>query len=97
MARVKGDKAINIIVSGLDGVRDATFRTAKVIGHRAETRLLAHRDTGAAEIDVTRGDVDAFVSLVDEAALSIEFGHIHNRSGEFIPGLYIVLGAADLA
>lgn len=54
-------------------------------------------------------EIDALVVLVDEDttrpdgsfspgdALAIEFGHVHNYTGEYIPGKYIVTGAAGLA
>lgn len=81
------------------GVRAAVTDEAIKIGTRATLRLAAHRDTGHAEIEVSKGTkgVDSFVSLVDDAAMSIEFGHRHNRSGEFVRGLYIITGAAGLA
>lgn len=41
----------------------------------ASSDLAAHRDTGAAHIEVTHLIPDALVSLVDPAALPIEYGH----------------------
>lgn len=55
------------------------------------------------------GDIDAVVWLVDEPhqrpdgswsagdPLAIEFGHVHNWTGEYIPGKYVIYGAAGLA
>lgn len=89
---------VNEIVSHLPGVISAVRRTAEKIGARAEARLAAHRYTGAASVSVTYGKVDAFVNLDDEAAMSIEFGHFLVHYGKqtpvYIPGLYIVTGAA---
>lgn len=54
------------------------------------------------------GDIDALVSLVDDPhlrangsiskgnALAIEFGHFHNRTGEFVLGTYVLSRAAGL-
>lgn len=54
------------------------------------------------------GDIDALVSLVDDPhlradgstsrgnAFAIEFGHFHNRSGEFVLGTYVLSSAAGL-
>lgn len=96
MATVIGQKSMNKIVSHLEGVGLAVHETAREIGGKAESRLATHRDTGAAEIEVERGDVDSYVSLVDEAAVSIEFGHKNAQTGRYVHGLYIVTGAAGL-
>lgn len=99
--RVLGDKAMNIVISGLPVVNAAVRKEAKAIAARAEGRLATHRKTGHAKITVTHGDTDSFVNLEDEAALSIEFGHFHDN-GEinavitYVPGLYIITGAAGL-
>lgn len=54
------------------------------------------------------GDIDALVSLVDPPharadgsmsrgnAKAIEFGHFHNKSGEFVLGTYVLSRAAGL-
>lgn len=94
MARRRSAQSINDIVAHLNGVTDAVHHTATQIGIQAEAKLELHRDTGRAEIVVSRGDVDSFVSLVDEAAAAIEFGHWHNKSGRWVDGLYIIRGAA---
>ncbi|TCO56796.1 DUF5403 family protein [Actinocrispum wychmicini] len=88
------NRTINSIVAHLDGVTDAVHHRGTIIAARAETFLDMHRDSGHAEIDLTRHQVDTLVSLVDEAALSIEFGHIHNKTGRYVHGLYIVTRAA---
>lgn len=55
------------------------------------------------------GDLDAVVWLVDEPhqredgtwsegdPLAIEFGHIHNWTGQYVEGKYIITGAAGIA
>ena len=91
--------AMNIVISGLEGVQGAVYSRAQRIGGKAEAILAAHRyppDDTQAEIEVTRGDVDSYVSLVDEAAMSIEYGHRDHRSGKFVPGLYIIRRAAGI-
>jgi Family of unknown function (DUF5403) len=61
---------------------------ADAIARRARLNLAYHRDTGEAHIEVVKGDIDAYVVLVDEAALSIEFGradHLDKR-GRLVGG-----------
>lgn len=87
---------MNKKISHLPGVRASVYDVAKEIGMIAEGRLAPHRKTGAAHIEVSRGTVDAFASLVDEAALSIEFGHYLGReelgtSRKFIQGLHLFI------
>jgi hypothetical protein len=95
------DRDINDVVAHLPGVRAAVRAAARGIGTRAEANLAQHRHDGDAEIEVTYGSTDAHVSLVDEAALSIEFGHFTD-DGEidanvtYVPGLRILRDAADL-
>jgi hypothetical protein len=91
-----GQKAMNFRVSSIDGVSDSTKDKAQAIGSKAQARLASHHKTGAAQISITEGSTDAFVNLDDEAALSIEFGHMHNKSGKHVAGLYIITGAAGL-
>lgn len=93
---VMSDFALNHVISKIGGVRDAVHDEGKKIGHKAEARLAQHHDTGAAHIDVDRHLVDTLVSLVDNAALSIEFGHIHNVSGKPVAGLYVLTGASGM-
>ena len=87
---------MNKVISNLEGVVAAVAKEAEIIGRVAQERLNEHRDTGQAKIDVTHGDVDSFVSLVDPNALSIEFGHYTPNKRKFIPGLYIVSAAAQI-
>jgi hypothetical protein len=83
-------------------VQKAVKSQAQKIYRRASSYLALHRDTGAASIELSRirnekyGHIDWFVSLVDEAALSIEFGHyLITDSGKLkrVPGLYILTQA----
>ena len=96
------DDAMSFVVSHLDGVVASVSAEGTRIHRTAQERLNAHRDTGKAEVELTHGDVDAFVSLVDPNCLSIEFGHFMTRrrngtrTTKKIPGLYIVTGAAGL-
>lgn len=90
------EKRMNKKISHLPGVRASVFSVAQEIGQIAEARLAPHRKTGAAHIEVSRGTTDAFASLVDEAALSIEFGHYLGReelgtSRKFVPGLHLFI------
>lgn len=100
--RLIGDKAMNKVVAPLDNVQAAVESTGHAIGAKAEQRLAGHRDSGAHQIEVEKnldvkyGSLDMEISLVGPAPLSVEFGHIHNFTGEYVEGLYIVTGAAGL-
>jgi hypothetical protein len=98
-----GDKGMNTVVSHVDEVKAAVEAEARAIGARAEGNLAAHKHDGHAYIEVEAGDkgVDWFITLRDEAALSIEFGHFFDN-GEieaqvtYVPGLYVLSRAAGL-
>lgn len=89
------------ILSRDQKVQAAVQNAAQKIFRRATSYLNMHRDTGAAKIELERrknlryGHIDWFVSLVDEAALSIEFGHYLKTSGGYkrVNGLYIITQA----
>ncbi|MBM7771236.1 MULTISPECIES: DUF5403 family protein [Actinokineospora] len=83
------------IVAHLPEVRAAVRDAADQVAQRARATLAAHRDTGTAAIETTRGRTDTTVSLVDDAALSIEYGH-HAPDGTPIRGLRVLRDAADL-
>ena len=92
------DRYIRDMVAHLPGVIHSVYANARTIGAEAEQRLTMHRyykDDNAAEIEVERGDVDSFVSLIDPGAVPIEFGW-RTPAGEIVPGLHIVTGAAGL-
>ncbi|WP_033401316.1 DUF5403 family protein [Actinokineospora enzanensis] len=83
------------IVAHLPEVRAAVREAADEIADRARAALAAHRRTGTAAIEVTRGRTDTVVSLVDEGALSIEYGHLA-PDGTRVRGLRVLRDAADL-
>lgn len=94
-------KAFNHFIASLGEVQREVQETALDGGVDAERRLAAHRDTGAASVSVTEGDIDAFINLDDPNALSIEFGHLVKGKYErdepkYVPGLYIITGGAGL-
>lgn len=105
MAKVRlyGRRYINTVVDHLPGVHAAVGTEAKKIYRRSKARLAMHADTGAASVTLTEGDVDWFVNLVDNAAMSIEFGHWVKGKYEdpeqpkYVQGLYILSGAAGLS
>lgn len=100
--RLIGEKAMNRVVSHLEGVHSEVGDAARRVEKNAERRLAMHHDTGAAHITRTEGDVDWFVNLVDDAALSIEFGHwVEGKykdkdHPQYVPGLYILSTGAGL-
>lgn len=87
-------RGTNGVVAHLRGVKGAVGDAADPIEARARANLAAHFYTGAAEIERTRQDTDVLISLVDPAALSIEFGHTDRRTGRPVEGLYIITSAA---
>lgn len=96
MAQLIGEKAMNSIVSQMDGVHDAVRDQAGKTEKIAEQRLQRARSTtgwvkiadpdGMTRITVTEGDVDYFVNMEapKEGAMAIEYGHA--PSGVFGPG-----------
>lgn len=99
--RLIGDQAMNKVISHHLAVQFAIRQTTEEIAAKAEKNLAQHRDTGAAKVETSYGDTDGFVSLVDEAADSIEFGHfVGNSNSEmgftYVPGLYIISRAAGI-
>lgn len=96
MIELLNDKQMNKKISHLPGVRTAVYDQGKEIGTIAEGRLAPHRKTGSAHIEVSRGSTDTIVSLVDRAALSIEFGHYvgsveHGVARHFVRGLHLFI------
>ncbi|MBO0830327.1 MAG: DUF5403 family protein [Streptosporangiales bacterium] len=90
------DKNANDIAAHLPEVRRAVKTQADQIATQARALLAPHRRTGDHRIEVTAGRVDALVSLVGDAALSVEFGRgASSRSGA-MQGLYIISRAAGL-
>ena len=102
MATLYSEKALNEVVSHLEGVRDEVHDHAKDVGHTAQGRMSGHHRSGEHEVTVTRGEVDSFVNLVGPAPESVEFGHWVKGKFEkkdepkYVPGLYIITGAAEL-
>lgn len=88
-------RQLNKVLSVDGKVKNAVRQHANKAGRRARQVLAAHRETGAAKIEVEQlpknkyGHIDWLVSLVDPAAMSIEFGHM-SRSGNYVPGIYAI-------
>lgn len=93
---------VNQIVAGLPGAKEAVTTQAREIQARARALLGEHRETGESRIKRERaGRYDWMVSLVDPAALSIEYGHeAYTRpDGHHVgasQGLYVITKAAGL-
>jgi hypothetical protein len=90
------EKGLPEEIAHMAGVHDALGDQAGDIKIKADSILATHRDKGEAKIEVDEGDVDWFVSLVDKAAIPIEFGH-QTRSGKIVPGLHIMSRASGIA
>lgn len=90
------DEAMRSLIAHMPGVVAAVHKAAVKNSNGAKRRLAAHRETGAAQVTVTQGDVDSFVNLDDPAALSIQFGHFVGgmyfdwEKPKYVPGLYIL-------
>lgn len=67
-------RGVNAYIAHMSGVTGAVMDEGRAIESRAKSDLASHRVTGAASIEIERQDTDAIVSLVDEAAISIEYG-----------------------
>ena len=87
-----GIEAINYWVARHRNVDIALSTTAGPIYSRAKTIHAANRDQGHSYVGIEKGDVDYYVFLDDDrgadAAMSIEFGHTHPDTGEWVPGMY---------
>ncbi len=81
------DANANRIVAKLPAVKKAVRAQADSVAARAKSNLAGHRSTGAAKVTVTQGRVDSFVNLEDDAAISIEHGHVAD-DGTAVQGIY---------
>ena len=97
------NKTMVKVIAKIPGVRDAVREQAGEVYFKATDLLSAHRRTGQSEIQIDTPDTyDTWgvnVYLVDEAALSIEFGHfvmMANGFPRYVAGLYILHKAAGL-
>lgn len=96
MAQLMSEKALNQVVSHMDGVRGAVHDEAKEGGRKSQAILARIRAStphekisGPAhitEVSVTQGDVDSFINLDGDNPMSTEFGH--SPSGYFDPERY---------
>lgn len=87
-------KGLNTLIAHMDGVRSAVHDKAKEGGREAKANLEAVRGTTKwhkiigpghlTKVEVTRGEVDSFFSLVAPDPEAIEYGH--SPSGVFGPG-----------
>lgn len=82
----------NSTVAHLPGVIAAVHEAALEGAAAAEGILAAHFETGASKVEVSQGSVDSWVSLVDDHAVSIEFGRTGARGRGSSQGVYAVTG-----
>ncbi|MDP7733642.1 DUF5403 family protein [Mycobacterium paragordonae] len=94
MAKIIGLKAMNTLVSHMEGVRAAVHEEAEEGGRRAKANLASartstkwhkiHGPDHLTKVEVEQGEVDSFFSLIAPNPMAIEFGHA--PSGVFGPG-----------
>jgi hypothetical protein len=94
-------KGMDAKIAHMAGVKAAVHAKGREIEARANVFLAPHRRTGQAHIEGDVEDTDYVVSLVDPAALSIEFGRggYTTKSGAQIgpaEGLHVLRRAAGI-
>ena len=96
MAKLAADRTINRLIAREAGPEVAQH--ALRIGVKAEGLLATHHRSGEHRIEVDHGKVDAYVSLVGPAALSVEEGHFDGYGGHrtYVEGLHVLRRAAGL-
>lgn len=92
---------IESVIARNAGVQKAVLEEGKAIQGRAKADLAAHRAEGDARIEINHSRPDVWVSLVDEAALSIEYGRSEYTRDDGVTvggmeGLYIITKAGGL-
>lgn len=99
---LKPDKWMVEHIATIPEVRDAVREEAGEIYWKAVAILARHRDTGAAHIEIDTPNSYPHwginIWLVDEAALSIEFGHFTKKHGfpRYVGGLHVLRKAAGV-
>lgn len=88
------ERRANKILATLPGVQAAMDRNARRMEGVARANLAPHRKTGEHQIITFRGKVDRHVALIGPAAVALEKGHIHNKTGEHVEGLHVLERAA---
>lgn len=88
-------------VAHMRGVKAAVHKHGRGVEARAKALLAAHRSEGVAKIKGETQNTDYLVSLVDDAALSIEYGRegFTREDGVYVGpmvGLRILGRAADI-
>lgn len=94
MVKLIGERALNLVITGLPGVRGKMREEASAVADaakagleeaRASTRWFKIIGPGHLTfVDTSHGDVDAFANLHAPNPMAIEFGH--EPSGVFGPG-----------
>jgi hypothetical protein len=98
--RVFDNKRTRGALARLPQVQAAVDELTLEIAVRAEALFASHDHPGGHRIEVEKGKVDGYVSLIGPAAVSVEFGHF--AGGEFgddrvyVKGLHILSRAARL-
>jgi hypothetical protein len=88
---------IEQFLANLPAVQGGLEEVAQAGASRATAILAGHKHTGRMHIEVTRGDVDRHVCLVDpdDGAVAAELGHI-TPGGKAVPGINVLKTAFGL-
>lgn len=83
-------KNMEEVIASLDGVQGALWERTFEIAARAEALLVQHRVEGIAQVDMAKGDIDAYVVLEDANATNKKKGANSAASIELGRGGYTV-------
>lgn len=92
MENIRLNKSLEKVIAHGDEVERALGDIGFGVLQRARSNLAKHHKTGSHKITQTKGNVDHYINLEGEAALSVENGW-HTSDGLFVKGLDIVKGA----
>lgn len=98
MAKVEvmREDRLNKRISHMPGVKLRVRAQGEVIYAQASAKLAVHRQEYQARLTISTGQTDTVITLIDPAALSIEFGHFAGPRGQagrtWVPGLNLFEG-----
>ena len=91
---MSGDSAFLAKLARLPSVQREVRARRGMIAAKARALFASHDRPGGHSIKTHDGAVDAYVSLVGPAAVSVEFGHFTAKGDRYVNGLHIMGRAA---